>query len=171
MLVPFSHCGWCGAEFIKHSHWPRTCIACNKLSYRNPLPVCVVLVPIQAGLLTVRRAIEPQRGQFALPGGFINWGETWQEAGARELEEETAISIPAAELDPFWFASAAEGVLLVFCVAPALKQLPEQWQPTAEADALHVLDNPEPLAFPLHSAAAERWFNQRRAYADTLGNA
>jgi len=39
------------------------------------------LIPVHDGLLFVRRGIEPRKGKLALPGGFINLGETWQEAG------------------------------------------------------------------------------------------
>src|SRR6476659_9743246 len=52
------------------------------MSWANPLPVSVVLVPVDGGLLLVRRAIPPV-GQLALPGGYINLGESWEEAGAR----------------------------------------------------------------------------------------
>jgi 8-oxo-dGTP pyrophosphatase MutT (NUDIX family) len=39
----------------------------------------------------VRRAIPPARDTLALPGGFIDYGESWQNAAARELREETGI--------------------------------------------------------------------------------
>jgi ADP-ribose pyrophosphatase YjhB (NUDIX family) len=47
-------------------------------------------------VLLVRRNIEPQIGQLALPGGYMNLGETWQQAGARELFEETGTIIRPA---------------------------------------------------------------------------
>ena len=67
-----SHCSYCGAAFADAQPWPRTCTTCKETSFTNPLPVAVVLVPVGAGLLAVRRAIPPGRGQLALPGGYCS---------------------------------------------------------------------------------------------------
>jgi ADP-ribose pyrophosphatase YjhB (NUDIX family) len=45
----------------------------------NPVPLVATLVPVDNGLLVVRRGIQPGRGRLALRGGYINLGETWQE--------------------------------------------------------------------------------------------
>ena len=54
-----SHCSYCGHPFSPHQPWPRTCANCGEISFQNPAPVAVVLVPIDGGLLAVRRGIEP----------------------------------------------------------------------------------------------------------------
>ena len=98
------------------------CAACGNTSFVNPLPVAVVLLPVDDGVLAVRRNIEPQIGRLALPGGYINRGESWQQAGARELLEETGIVIQPKDLREFRVKSAPGGTtLLVFGVAPALR--------------------------------------------------
>ncbi len=63
------------------------------MSFLNPLPVAVMLVPAAGGLVVIRRGIEPAKGLLALPGGYINLGESWQQAAARELFEETGIRV------------------------------------------------------------------------------
>src|SRR3569623_539912 len=70
-----------------------------------PIPIAVVLVPIGGGLLVIRRAIQPGHGKLALPGGFIEAHETWQQGAAREVREETGITIEPASLEPFWYTS------------------------------------------------------------------
>jgi 8-oxo-dGTP diphosphatase len=45
----------------------------------------------QLELLVVKRGTEPFKGKYALPGGFMEWGESCEKAAARELEEETGI--------------------------------------------------------------------------------
>ena len=51
---------------------------------------CVVF-DAQDRLLLIRRKFDPFRGQYALPGGFIERGETCEQAALRELKEETGI--------------------------------------------------------------------------------
>jgi ADP-ribose pyrophosphatase YjhB (NUDIX family) len=155
---PFAHCGTCGAAFTETA-WPRTCAACGEIAYRNPTPVSVVLVPVAGGLLTVRRAIPPQVGKLALPGGYVNWGESWQDAGARELFEETGVTIDAAALRLFWAASSHDGgVLLVFGLAPPLAGPLPALARNDEVSELVVLATPEELAFPLHTQAVKAYF-------------
>lgn len=64
------------------------------MQYDNTPTVVAVLVETPSGsLVLVRRANEPKAGLLALPGGYHMRGETWQEAGAREVYEETGYAI------------------------------------------------------------------------------
>jgi ADP-ribose pyrophosphatase YjhB (NUDIX family) len=63
--------------------------------YDNTPTVIVVLVPLRGGLLMIHRALAGEgQGKLALPGGYQMLGQTWQEAGAREVLEETSVVIP-----------------------------------------------------------------------------
>ena len=69
------------------------CKACGWINYRNPLPVVSCLISNKKGeVLLVRRGIEPCKGHWALPGGFMEIDETPEKAGKRELFEETGIN-------------------------------------------------------------------------------
>jgi 8-oxo-dGTP pyrophosphatase MutT (NUDIX family) len=123
------------------------------------LPVAVTLVPVDDGLLLIRRAHEPGRGELALPGGFIEIGETWQEAAARELHEETGLLLASREIQPFWVGSDRAGFLLVFGRGPRLarSELPV-FSPSPEVSERVVATQPVPLAFPLHTQAMRKFF-------------
>ena len=153
-----SHCSFCGAAFAPEQPWPRTCATCGNTTYLNPLPVAVALVPVDSGVLVVRRAIPPAIGALALPGGFINFGEPWQHACAREVREETGLQIDPASIRDGYTRSAG-GHLLVFGVAPRISaaELPP-FTPHAEVSELAVLSAPAELAFPLHTAALRDYF-------------
>jgi len=63
---------------------------------------CVVFDP-GGRLLLIRRKHPPFRGQYALPGGYVEYGETTEHAAARELAEETGLgrSQPVADRSLF----------------------------------------------------------------------
>lgn len=159
-----SHCSYCGTLYAPDQPWPRHCANCHNYTFRNPLPVTVVIQPVDDGVLTVRRAIPPRSGWLALPGGYIEFGETWQAAGARELWEEAGVQIEPIGLREVRVFSAPDA-LLILAVAPPLtsNQLPA-FTPTTEATERVILTAPEELAFPFHSEVAAdylagRWRN------------
>lgn len=158
MSVRNSHCSYCGAAFAPNQAWPRVCSVCHQISYLNPIPVTVVVLPIGDGVLVVRRNIEPRKGWLALPGGYINFGETWQEAGARELFEETGIAITPQDLSVITVHSTPNGQVIIFAQAkphhsPHLPDL----VPNDETQEIAILHEPEELAFPMHTRIAAQF--------------
>jgi len=119
-----------------------------------------VLQPVDQGVLTVRRTIEPRSGWLALPGGYIDWGETWQAAGAREVWEEAGVQIDPARLREFRVFSASNSTLMIVArAAPlTLADLPP-FVPNSEADERVILTAPEELAFPLHTEILAAYLN------------
>ena len=148
-------------RFVEGAAWPRTCISCSNTSYKNPLPVAVALVPLGDGLLVIRRSIPPV-GALALPGGYIDFGESWQQAAAREVFEETGLRIDPDSIAEFRVLSAPDGTVLVFGLAAACDptSLPE-FAPTPETSGVAVIDAPEEMAFPIHSQVVREYFARR----------
>ena len=161
MFEKNSHCSYCGHAFHDGEPWPRSCANCGHLSFLNPIPVAVVLVPADGGLIVIRRDIEPGRGILALPGGYINLGESWQEAAAREVYEETGITVKTHEIKEFGVRSAEDGTLLIFGLAsPRSSSHIPPFRPTDETTERAILTEPQDLAFALHTEMVKRYFEQ-----------
>ncbi|MFG2824613.1 NUDIX domain-containing protein [Kitasatospora sp. NPDC048365] len=164
---PNTHCHFCGTTYPPGTDgWPRACPACAGISYRNPLPVTVALLPVRmpdgdTRLTVIRRTIEPGYGELALPGGYIDYGESWQQAAVRELREETGILADPAEVSLVATDSDTRGgFLCLFALLPArdLDALPPS-APTDETDGWQLATVDTPLAFPFHTRVARSWFN------------
>ena len=57
-----------------------------------------VVIPSEEGVVLIRSARDPCEGQWALPGGFVEVGETVEAAAAREAAEETGLAVEIARL-------------------------------------------------------------------------
>lgn len=68
------------------------CQRCGWINYKNPLPVAVCVAKDKKNKVFVaKRNLKPGKNKWALPGGFIESGETPEFACLRELKEETGL--------------------------------------------------------------------------------
>ena len=99
----------------------------GKLKYNNPVPVAVMLIPDYYrkknesglivgtdGLLLIKRGNEPQKGKWALPGGFVNEKEHPRDAALREAEEETGIKLKSARLLDIFLAKNRNQIVFFY---------------------------------------------------------
>lgn len=59
--------------------------------YRNPLPTVDIIIEMDGGIVLIRRKNPPYG--WALPGGFVDYGETVETAAKREAKEETQLDV------------------------------------------------------------------------------
>lgn len=95
-------CHFCGAPLTRKYIKGRQrlfCTACSRPIYENPIPAtCVIVFNGERQLLLVKRSVEPKKGQWCLPGGFIELCEAPETGALRELAEETGLRAPCATL-------------------------------------------------------------------------
>jgi 8-oxo-dGTP diphosphatase len=75
-----------------------TCPSCGSVlkSYRNPVPTVDIIIETDDGIVLIERKNEPLG--WALPGGYVDYGETLEEAAEREALEETSLLISGLRL-------------------------------------------------------------------------
>jgi 8-oxo-dGTP diphosphatase len=70
-----------------------TCPSCGAQvkSYRNPFPTVDIIIEVQNGIVLIERKNSPYG--WALPGGFVDYGESLEAAAVREAREETSLEV------------------------------------------------------------------------------
>lgn len=90
------YCPYCGNRLTRKMVEGRKrlfCPECERVYYENPTPVVAVVARDKKGqILLVKRKLEPGKGKWALPSGFMEIEETPIQAALRELKEETGIT-------------------------------------------------------------------------------
>lgn len=152
-------CGLHHSLFLKDAH-PH-CEACGTTHWENDRPVAVMMLPIirERGVHSWFLITHTGReSDFAFPAGFVEMGESAEEAAIRELHEETGV-IYTGPASAVATKATGRGQLLVFVLATApvgFHEVTKQFVPTPEAAGWTASD-PVGWRHPLHREFAERF--------------
>lgn len=96
-------CPACGQPVVVKipdgDHLPRhVCTACGTIHYQNPRIIAGCVIEEQGKILLCKRAIEPRRGYWTVPAGFMENGESVQAGAAREAMEEALAHVEIGSL-------------------------------------------------------------------------
>jgi ADP-ribose pyrophosphatase YjhB (NUDIX family) len=90
-------CPRCGHELERRERGHLACPACGSNYYANSAPAVEGLLARDGRVLLARRAIDPHRGKWDVPGGFLEEGEEPLVGLRREFREETGIEVEPVE--------------------------------------------------------------------------
>lgn len=91
------------------------CLDCGFVHYINPRPVAGTIPAREDGrLLLLRRAIEPRLGSWVFPGGYMDVGETAEEAAIRETMEEAMLEVTQLQLSGVYTRPEPGVVVIVY---------------------------------------------------------
>jgi ADP-ribose pyrophosphatase YjhB (NUDIX family) len=137
------------------------CEACGTIHYQNPRLVVGCIPEWEDRILLCRRDIEPRRGFWTLPAGFLENGETVEAGACRETFEETAAHVELIQPYAMFNLAFVNQVYLFF----RARLLDLNFRPTPESDALELFaesDVPwDALAFEVVKATLQRYFRDR----------
>src|SRR5262245_26896334 len=118
-----TYCPRCGAALERRFADGRereVCSVCGYVFYRNPIPAVGVVVELDGRVVLVRRRYDPRAGCWALPAGFMELGESAEEAATRECHEETGLLVQVDHLLGVYSFGYGEGTgLLIIYAATA----------------------------------------------------
>ena len=130
------------------------CPSCRQPIYESPIPAtCLVVTAPDKRILVVKRGVEPRKGLWSLPGGFVNKNETPEQGALRELEEETGLKgrieiLLGVTTTP---SERYGSVLMMGFLVKRYTGTPSAGD-DAQAVAWHASQKLPPLAFESHSA-------------------
>jgi ADP-ribose pyrophosphatase YjhB (NUDIX family) len=158
-------CPLCGAPLGREAVPPdqreqAVCPRCRFVFYLNPKVVAATIPEQDGRLLLTRRAIDPGRGLWTFPGGFVDFGETAADAALRETWEETGLKVDLTGLLNV-YSFPGSPVIIVYTARVAggtLTACPEndalEWVAPAAIPW-------EALAFPSTREALREWAGAR----------
>lgn len=153
-------CPRCGAT--PDVDFPRSlqCASCGYAAFFNPKPVaCAIPREADGRIWLLRRGFDPAAGLWTFPGGFVDLGESVEEAARREAREELEIDVELRGLVGVYSRAQDRVLLVVFDAVP--RGVPSTTPEAPEVRAFAPADVPwDELAF----------WSTRRALRDVLGD-
>ncbi|MEB2289036.1 MAG: NUDIX hydrolase [Anaerolineae bacterium] len=137
MRPPANFCQVCGHSLEDrpvHGRVRRVCPACGFVHFEDPKVAVAAFIEDGGRVLLVRRAFNPERGKWALPAGYVDYGEDPAAAAIREVKEETGLDIAIAGVLGVSGGSGQFGASIVITYAATV--LDGVARPADDADAV-----------------------------------
>lgn len=165
--LELNYCPRCGHALEGKNAFGRVrcyCPACDVVVFREHKVAAGVIVERDGQVLLVRRCIEPRRGLWTFPGGFVDFGEDPAEAAARECWEETGLEVEVTDLLAVVAGQEHEAgadILIIYRARPSGGTV----YPGDEVDRVGFFspDNFPPLAFDATREGLDQWRESQHA--------
>lgn len=137
------------------------CNHCNTVHYQNPLVIVGVLPEYQQQILLCKRAIEPQKGRWTLPAGFLENDESTLDGALRECSEEANAKVIDPELYALYDIPYINQVYVFYRATLANNE----FGPSSESTEVALFSEQDipwnELAFPVVKAVLKRYLSDR----------
>jgi ADP-ribose pyrophosphatase YjhB (NUDIX family) len=135
------------------------CTNCGHIVFFDPKVAVVIFIVQNNTILLVKRAVDPGKGRWAFPAGFVDAGENPQEAARREILEETGLEIEIVRLLDVFARSADDGGTADIIIAYAARVIGGSLQADddAEAVAWFTAEDLPALVFATTGILVQRW--------------
>ena len=90
------------------------CVECDRVIYSDPKVAVAAIIPLDDGIVLLKRAIEPQIGMWSFPSGYVDRGEKLERALEREVKEECGLVVGVEWLVGVYSDEGQAVVLVVY---------------------------------------------------------
>ena len=116
---PYAHCPRCGGALEKRvvfTHDPPrlVCSSCRFVFYLDPKVAVGAICRLEGKIIMLRRAIDPAYGKWVFPGGYVDRGESLEDAARREAREEIGVEVRVTRLINVYSYTGRPVVVVVY---------------------------------------------------------
>ncbi len=130
---------------------------CDRVIYSDPKVAVAAIIPMDDGIVLLKRAIEPQIGMWSFPSGYVDRGERLERALEREVKEECGLVVSVEWLVGV-YSDEGQVVVLVVYHAEVVDGELMAGDETSDARVFAADEMPE-LAFEHDDRIVNDWFN------------
>ena len=117
--VEYRFCPVCGGSLnllaLKYYEPQRlVCSRCEFVFYQDPKVVACSIIEMNGKVILLKRSIEPQKGKWVMPGGYVDRGEEVNAAAVRETKEECGLETRITKLHGVYSYSQKLAVVVVY---------------------------------------------------------
>jgi 8-oxo-dGTP diphosphatase len=117
--IEYRFCPRCGGDLEKRLVKPTepkrlVCLNCSFIFYQDPKVVVGTIFNLNGGVVLLKRGVEPAVGKWVFPGGYVDRGESVQEAAIRETKEESQIDVKLGPLLNVYSYPRSPNVIIVY---------------------------------------------------------
>jgi ADP-ribose pyrophosphatase YjhB (NUDIX family) len=151
--IEYRFCPRCGGDLekrvVKATEPPRlVCQNCAFIFYQDPKVVAATVFTLEGGIILLKRGVEPALGKWVFPGGYVDRGESVQDAAVRETKEESRLEVRLASLLNVYSYPGSPNIIVVYAAEVISGEL-EAADETVDAGAF------QPSEIPWHDLAFE----------------
>lgn len=163
----YKYCPACSAELMEKAvdgKRRKCCLVCGFVLYKNSAPASGVIIDKGQKILLVKRKYPPFKGDWSLPAGFIEYGESPHDCAIREVYEETNLKIKLSSVFGVYSGQddpRTHAVLVVYLVADA-KGEPKPGDDAQEVEFFEEGRIPSNIAFAAHRQVLKDYFAFKR---------
>src|SRR5918996_4650791 len=117
--IEYRFCPRCGGDLekrvVKTTEPKRlVCLNCSFILYQDPKVVAATIFTVDGGIVLLKRGVEPALGKWVFPGGYMDRGETVQDAAVRETKEESQVEVKLGPLLNVFSYRRSPSVIVVY---------------------------------------------------------
>ena len=117
--IEYRFCPRCGGDLEKRllkATEPKrlVCLNCSFIFYQDPKVVAGTIFTLEEKIVLLKRGVEPAMGKWVFPGGYVDRGESVQEAAIRETKEESQMDVKLGPLLNVYSYPRSPNVIVVY---------------------------------------------------------